>query len=161
MRKLRADLHIHSKYAMATSPRSDLDSFSEWAKYKGINLLGSADFCHPIWFKELKTKLKETSGKGIYEYKETKYILQNEVSTVYYKNGKCKKIHHLIYSPSFEVVEQIIDALKKKFVLKRNFWNYPALVAFRSKKLTDLVYFSKWAQLIHDIMYTVRKRPIE
>ena len=54
-----------------------------------------------------------------------------------------------------------IDALKKKFVLKRNFWNYTALGAFRSKKLTYLVYFSRLAKLIHDIMYIVRKRPIE
>ena len=80
-----------------------------------------------------------------------------------------RKINHLKMAAEYEFIpkkEYIdiigdIDALKKKFVLKRNFWNYPALVAFRSKKLTDLVYFSKWAQLIHDIMYTVRKRPIE
>ena len=116
--KLLADLHVHSKYAMATSPRSDLESFSEWAKYKGIDLLGTGDFCHPLWFKELKAKLKETSGKGIYEYKKTKFILQNEISTIYYKNEKCKKIHHLIYAPSLEVVEQIIDALGKKGDLK-------------------------------------------
>lgn len=48
----------------------------------------------------------------------------------------------------------------RKFTLKRDFWNYPALVAFRSKQLTQLVYFSRWAKLLHDIMYTFRKRPI-
>jgi uncharacterized protein (DUF362 family) len=53
-----------------------------------------------------------------------------------------------------------IELLKRKFVLKRDFWNYPALVAFQSKKLTHLVYFSKWAKILHDIMYTFRKRPI-
>lgn len=117
--KILADLHVHSKYAMATSPRSDLDSFSEWAKYKGIDLLATGDFCHPLWFKELKEKLKETeSGSGIYSYKNTNYILQNEVSTIYYKNGKCKKIHHIIYAPSLEIVEQIIDVLKSKGDLK-------------------------------------------
>ncbi|MFA5382348.1 MAG: DNA helicase UvrD, partial [Candidatus Micrarchaeia archaeon] len=113
-----ADLHVHSKYAMATSPRSDLDSFSEWAKYKGIDILGTGDFCHPLWFKELKEKFKEKSENGIYSYKNTKFVLQNEVSTIYYKNGKCKKIHHILYAPSLEVVEQIIDALGKKCDLK-------------------------------------------
>lgn len=53
-----------------------------------------------------------------------------------------------------------IESLKRKFVLKRDFWNYPALIAFRSKSLTHLVYFSRWAKLIHDVMYTFRKRPI-
>ena len=53
------------------------------------------------------------------------------------------------------------DALKRKFTLKRNFWNYPALAAFSSRKLTHLFYFSMWAKLLHDIMYTFRKRPIE
>jgi hypothetical protein len=53
-----------------------------------------------------------------------------------------------------------IESLKRKFDLKRNFWNYPALAAFHSKKLTHLFYFSKWAKLLHDVMYTFRERPI-
>ncbi len=53
------------------------------------------------------------------------------------------------------------DALKKKFVLKRDVWNYPALAAFHSKRLTYLFYFSEYAKLLHDVMYTLRKRPIE
>jgi len=50
--------------------------------------------------------------------------------------------------------------LKRKFTLSRNFWNYPALAAFNSSSLTNLFYFSMWAKLLHDIMYSVRKRPI-
>ncbi len=53
-----------------------------------------------------------------------------------------------------------IESLKRKFVLKRNFWNYPALAAFHSKKLTHLLYFSMWSKLLHDVMYTFRKKPI-
>jgi len=53
-----------------------------------------------------------------------------------------------------------IDSLKRKFALKRNFWNYPALMAFHSRKLTHLFYFSKLAKPLHDIMYTFRRRPI-
>ena len=111
--RIIADLHLHSKYAGATSQRSDLDSFSEWAKYKGVKLLGTADFCHPLWLKELKEKLKDL-GNGIFEYNKTRFILQNEVSTVYVKNGKTRKVHHIIYAPSFEIVDQIIDAFGKK-----------------------------------------------
>lgn len=66
------------------------------------------------------------------------------------------------FIPKKEEIEIIgnIDILKKKFVLKRNFWNYPALAAFRSKSLTNLFYFSRWAKLLHNIMYSFRKRPI-
>jgi len=53
------------------------------------------------------------------------------------------------------------DSLGRKFTLKRDFWNYPALAAFHSRKLTHLFYFSMWAKLLHDVMYTFRKRPIE
>ena len=52
------------------------------------------------------------------------------------------------------------DSLRRKFTLKRNLWNYPALAAFHSRKLTHLFYFSMWAKLLHDVMYTFRKRPI-
>ena len=64
--------------------------------------------------------------------------------------------------PKEEDIEIIgdIDSLKRQFTLKRSFWNYPALVAFQSSRLTHLVYFSRWAKLIHDVMYTFRKRPI-
>jgi uncharacterized protein (DUF362 family) len=54
-----------------------------------------------------------------------------------------------------------IDLFKKDFVLKRNFWNYPALLAFRSKRLTHFFYFSRYAKILHDFMYLFRKRPIE
>ena len=53
------------------------------------------------------------------------------------------------------------DVLEKEIYIKRNFWNYPALAAFHSKNLTHLFYFSMWAKLLHDVMYTFRKRPID
>ena len=78
------------------------------------------------------------------------------------------KIRHLKmaekygYMPKREDIEIIgdIDGLKRKFTLKRNIWNYPALAAFHSKQLTHFFYFSKWAKFLHDVMYTFRKRPI-
>ncbi|HZX48779.1 MAG TPA: hypothetical protein VFF47_06135 [Nitrospirota bacterium] len=66
------------------------------------------------------------------------------------------------FIPNREDIQVIgdIESLKRKFVLKRNIWNYPALTAFHSPKLTHLFYFSIWAKLLHDVMYTFRKRPI-
>jgi len=80
-----------------------------------------------------------------------------------------KKIDHLRIANTYGFIpekEDIyingdIEKLKKKFILKRDFWNYPALVAFNSKHLTSLVYLSKWAKPIHDVMYMFRKKPIE
>jgi uncharacterized protein (DUF362 family) len=67
------------------------------------------------------------------------------------------------FVPKGEDIEIIgdIDSLKRQFVLRRNFWNYLALVAFRSRRLTRLIYLSMWAQPLHDLMYTFRKRAVE
>ena len=76
--------------------------------------------------------------------------------------GHLKMAERYGYMPNREDIKIIgnVDTLKRKFTLKRNFWNYPALAAFHSKKLTNLFYFSMWAKLLHNIMYTFRKRPI-
>lgn len=79
-----------------------------------------------------------------------------------------QKIKHLKFAekygflPKREEIKIIgnKDSLQRKFTLKRNLWNYPALVAFHSRNLTTLFYFSRWAKLLHDIMYSIRKRPI-
>jgi uncharacterized protein (DUF362 family) len=78
------------------------------------------------------------------------------------KVGHIKGADRYGYMPKREDIKIIgdIDALKRKFTLKRNFWNYPALAAFHSRHLTHLFYFSIWAKMLHDVMYTFRKRPI-
>ncbi len=78
------------------------------------------------------------------------------------KIGHLKMADKYGYIPKREEIEIIgdIEGLKRKFTLKRNIWNYPALAAFHSKQLTHLFYFSRWAKLLHDVMYTFRKRPI-
>ena len=78
------------------------------------------------------------------------------------KVGHLKMAAKYGFLPDREDIKVVGDAdgLKRKFVLRRNFWNYPALVAFHSKKLTHLFYFSQWAKLLHDIMYMFRKRPM-
>lgn len=65
-----ADFHIHSKYSRATSRDMDLDHLEQWAKIKGIKILGTGDFTHPLWFKELTSKL-EPAEKGLFKFKET------------------------------------------------------------------------------------------
>ncbi len=111
-----ADLHIHGRYSRATSKFLNLNSLSEAAKVKGINLLGTADFTHPLWLKELREKL-EGGEDGVYQYHQTNFILSVEISNIFTKNidGKEKqyKIHTVLLAPSFDVVEQINEALSK------------------------------------------------
>jgi len=114
--KFIADFHLHSKYSRATSSQMDLENLDKWAKIKGIKVLGTGDFTHPEWLKNLKEKLK-SAGVGLFKLKnancshtdnsETYFILTTEVSCIYSKKGKVRKIHIIIFVPSFEVVEKI------------------------------------------------------
>jgi len=108
-----ADFHLHSKYSRATSKDLTLDSLVNGAKLKGLNLLGTGDFGHPIWLKNLKEKLRGVSDSDIFEYKGINFILTTEVATFFEVNGKVKKVHHIIHAPSFETVDQINEALSK------------------------------------------------
>lgn len=109
--KFIADFHLHSKYSRATSSRMDLENLDRWAKIKGIKVLGTGDFTHPEWFKNLKEKL-EPAEPGLFKLKKveadlTRFILTTEISCVYSKKGRVRKIHILVFAPSFEVVEKI------------------------------------------------------
>jgi uncharacterized protein (TIGR00375 family) len=107
-----ADFHIHSKYSRATSRNMDLENLNKWAKIKGIKALGTGDFTHPEWLKNLKEKL-EPVEPGLFKLKdgETRFILTTEVSCVYSKKGRLRKIHIIIFAPSFEIVEKINQKL--------------------------------------------------
>ena len=82
MTRIVADLHLHSAYARATSKDLNFDSLTSWAKMKGINLLSSADFTHPLWAKEIKSKLKDT-GNGLFSYNNLNFVLGAEVSCIF------------------------------------------------------------------------------
>ena len=109
-----ADFHIHSKYSRATSKEMEVETLARWAKKKGISLLGTGDFTHPTYFTELRSKL-EPSGTGLLQLKkgdpEIRYLLTTEVSNIYSHAGKVRRIHTLIFAPSFEVVERIRSKL--------------------------------------------------
>jgi uncharacterized protein (TIGR00375 family) len=110
-----ADFHLHSKYSRATSQKMDLENLNKWANIKGILVLGTGDFTHPLWLKEIKEKL-ESAEPGLFKLKnsdsKTRFILTTEVSCVYFKGGKQRKIHLIIFSPSVEVCEKINNYLK-------------------------------------------------
>jgi len=105
-----ADFHLHSKYSRATSKNMDLESLDEWAKIKGIKILGTGDFTHPEWFKNLKEKL-EPAFDGLYKLKNkqesTLFLLTTEISCIYQKKGRLRKIHLIVFSPSLEISEKI------------------------------------------------------
>jgi uncharacterized protein (TIGR00375 family) len=114
--KFVADFHIHSKYSRATSPSMDLDSLDMWAKIKGINVLGTGDFTHPLWLKELNKKL-EPAEAGLFKLRgfnsPTRFILTSEISCIYSKGGKVRKIHIIVLAPSFGAVKKINTQLGK------------------------------------------------
>jgi DNA helicase-2/ATP-dependent DNA helicase PcrA len=122
-----ADLHIHSRYSRATS--RDLDPEHLWlaAQLKGVDLVGSGDFTHPAWFQELSEKLVET-GDGAYTLKpdlqrdlakevpgpcrrEVRFLLSAEISSIYKRGGKTRKVHSLILMPDLSAVERLNQRL--------------------------------------------------
>lgn len=108
-----ADLHIHSKYSRATSKDMDIASLTKWARIKGISMLGTGDFTHPLWLAELKEKLKCSSGSGEYIYEGIYYLLTAEVSNIYFKAGRTRKVHNLIFAPDFKTADEVNKALSE------------------------------------------------
>jgi len=115
-----ADLHIHSRFSRATSKDLDPERLTLWAQKKGITVMGTGDLTHPGWISELKDKLIEAEG-GLYQLRPdlqkdvdkavpfsclapTRFILSGEISCIYKKNGKTRKVHHLILMPNLPAV---------------------------------------------------------
>ncbi|MDP3804092.1 MAG: endonuclease Q family protein, partial [Candidatus Omnitrophota bacterium] len=101
-----ADFHIHSKYSRATARDMEMASLVKWAKIKGVSMLGTGDFTHPMWLNELKGKLTEADGSA-YIYDGVYFILTTEVSNIYFKAGRTRKVHNIIFAPCFKAVEEI------------------------------------------------------
>lgn len=128
--ELIVDLHTHSHYSRATSKESTLEGLYKWGKIKGITVIGTGDFTHPAWFTELQEKLspaepglfklKEEFSQAIDETlspsvkkNEIRFILTVEISNIYSKNGKVRKVHNLVIAPSFKTVESLNSKLDK------------------------------------------------
>ncbi len=115
-----ADLHIHSRYARATSRELNPENLYKWAALKGVQVVGTGDFTHPLWFEELQDKL-EPAEDGLYQLKtpwrntveqelppscqhEVRFLLSVEISSIYKKHGRTRKVHNLVMLPDFAAV---------------------------------------------------------
>ena len=124
--KFYTDLHLHSYYSRATSKNLNLEHLSLWAQLKGINIVGTGDFVHPAWLKELKEKL-EPAEEGLFKLKkqyadvkkselpavcksDVRFMLTVEISNIYKRLDKVRKVHNVVFVPSFDAA----DKLQKK-----------------------------------------------
>ncbi|WP_417629330.1 UvrD-helicase domain-containing protein [Paractinoplanes rhizophilus] len=122
-----ADLHIHSRFSRACSRDLTLPNLAWWARRKGIALLGTGDFTHPAWFDHLRDSLAE-DGAGLFRYNDedevtkrlpgslqateaAKFMLSVEISTIYKRDDRTRKVHHLIYMPDFAAAGRFNTAL--------------------------------------------------
>ena len=126
-----ADLHVHSKYSRATSRDMSPEALWRWAQLKGIRVIATGDFTHPQWLQELKEKLKREDN-GLFSLKkafqtskvpdscraDVSFLLSSEISCIYRKGGKVRKIHSLVLAPGFRDAAKINTALSKVGNLK-------------------------------------------
>ena len=122
-----ADLHIHSKYSRATSRDADLEHLALWAKRKGITVVGTGDFTHPAWFEEIRSKLVPAEP-GLFRLKPeiereverklppschgpVRFLLEVEISTIYKKGDRTRKVHHLLYASNLDTAGRIRERL--------------------------------------------------
>ena len=121
-----ADLHIHSRFSRATSKEGDAPHLDLWAGRKGIGLVGTGDFTHPAWRAELQEMLTPAE-EGFYTLKPQyrlpsdtagaaqppRFVLTGEISSIYKKNGRVRKVHNLILLPSFQAAEELSRRLER------------------------------------------------
>ncbi|MEE8524061.1 MAG: UvrD-helicase domain-containing protein [Thermoanaerobaculia bacterium] len=122
-----ADLHVHSKYSRATSRDCDLEHLSLWAQRKGLTVVGTGDFTHPAWFDEIRDKLIPAEP-GLFRLRPSlereverqlpatcrspmRFMLEVEISTIYKKGDRTRKVHHLIYAPDLDTAGRFRDRL--------------------------------------------------
>ena len=105
-----ADLHIHSRYAFACSKALTLDNLAEWARRKGIDLLATGDFTHPLWAEQLRSSLIADSD-GLYRYGGVRFTPGTEISCVYRQDGRVRRIHLLLLMPTLDAAAALTRRL--------------------------------------------------
>jgi DNA helicase II / ATP-dependent DNA helicase PcrA len=125
-----ADLHVHSRYARATSRNADLGELAWWARRKGIAVLGTGDFTHPAWFGELTEGLVPAEP-GLFRLRDEleravvdrlppscraplRFLLQVEVSTAFHRDGRARRMHHLLYLPELATAATLNERLGRR-----------------------------------------------
>lgn len=124
--KFIADLHMHSKYSRATSKNMVLEEIDRVAGEKGISVIGTGDCTHPKWFKELSEKLEQAES-GLFRLKkkykratlwgtpaDTQFIISGEISSIYSRGGKVRRVHNIILLPSLESAKRLNVVLGKR-----------------------------------------------
>lgn len=115
--KIISDLHSHSRFAGGCSKQITLDKLEQYAKIKGINLLGTGDFTHNSWYNEIKNKLKEDENGILWSKDKFPFIWQTEISLVFTQGGKGRRVHLLVLAPNGDVVNQINSEFGKRWRL--------------------------------------------
>ena len=127
--KLVADLHLHSHYSRATSKNLNFEHLTRWAQLKGVQIVGTGDIAHPGWLQEMQEKL-EPAETGLFRLKDeyarpiqadvpaacqapVRFMLAGEISSIYKKNERTRKVHNVIFAPHLEAVAKIQTALEK------------------------------------------------
>jgi len=108
-----ADLHIHSRYARATSKNITLENLEKYARIKGIGLLGTGDFQHPEWNKELKKELREDEKGILWSKTGFPFIWQTEISLMYSQNGR-RAVHVVILAPNGRIADEVKEYFESK-----------------------------------------------
>ena len=122
-----ADIHLHSRFSRATSRDLNPQSLYQWANLKGITVVGTGDFTHPVWLQELKDTL-EPAEEGLYRLRQehrdevdgqipaschgdVRFMLTVEISTIYKKRDRTRKVHHVVAMPDFDAVDRLNQKL--------------------------------------------------
>ena len=130
--KVIADLQLHSKYSRAVSQKMNIEELFFWSKMKGIGLIATGDWTHPLWIREIKEKLVET-GRGTLrlnsnlkktvfsnlfsnlkrqsfslQEQDTEFLLATELSSIYSQGGQTRRVHNLVWVPAISSAEKII-----------------------------------------------------
>lgn len=125
-----ADLHIHSRFSRACSKELNIPNLDRWATLKGIQVMGTGDFTHPAWLKELKeglvpaeqglfvsrvsTDSRETISNSQFPVPKIRFVLSGELSCIYKHGGKVRRVHHIVLVPNFVAADAVIGALEKR-----------------------------------------------
>jgi len=112
--EIKGDFHIHGRYAQACSKNTTIDDLEKNAKIKGLDILGTGDAQHPLWYKEITSKLTEDENGILWTKEKFPFIWQTEISLMYTHHGKGRRVHHVVLLPNKEVVDQFIESLLKK-----------------------------------------------
>ena len=127
--RLIADLHIHSHFSRATSPNLTFEHLTRWAQLKGIHVVGTGDIAHPGWLAEMREKLVPAED-GLFRLRDdlaaavqgevppachapVRFLLGGEISNIYKRGGQTRKVHNMVFAPSFEAVERLQARLER------------------------------------------------